>query len=263
MTLDPNNPAPSYPDPIYPGDPTPVPFSRIPTVAERRPSGVILAAITLGFASLGVLLMAGISVVAAVAISHSPGLVAAAQAHSAPPVVIPGGMPGAVPPAAPPSATALVMIYIVMAVIALGLAAWGITTVVGLLRLKQWARISIMIQGGLVAICAGFFTMGAVLAPIMMKSMQMPSNVNPSQMHIVFAAFALISGLIALIGVWWIVYFALRGPREAFAPTPQSLAPGTFAPRAIAQPIPIRPTGPITDFTVAQPLAQDEQEPHN
>ncbi|SEF93304.1 hypothetical protein SAMN05421819_1404 [Bryocella elongata] len=223
-------------------DPAFVPISSTPApVSERRPTGVVIAALTLGLASLGLLVMAGFLAVAVVVVGKSPQMLAAAQSGT------PQG-------AMPPSIAAIQLIYVAMSIVSLGLAVWGGVTVVGLFRLKPWARISIMVQGGLVAASAGFFALICLIAPLMMSSMKLPSNVSSSQMHIVFAVMGLIAGLVALVGVWWIVYFALRGAREVFSP---SSRPGqSFGSRsAIATPaLPPRQVGPITDFSVAQPL---------
>lgn len=211
-------------------------------VSQRRPSGVVGAAVALALASLGLLFAAALCGLAAVFMGKAPQVasqMAAAQASS--------GHGGAVPP----SLAMLVAVYVLMAMASLALAVWGGVTVAGLLRLKPWARVSIMIQGGLLAAAGGFWATGSLMAPMMMRSMQLPPNVSAAQLRMIFVLFALAGAAVALVGVWWIVYFALKSTGAAFRP----LAAGP-APIAVPRP-PSRPEL-ITDFTVAQPLPPNE-----
>jgi len=226
------------------------------SVAERRPTGVVIAALTLGLATLAALGSAGIGVMAAVLVHKSPQALAAAQAQAQAQSQVQGTVP--------PSVAAIMLVYAMMTIIGLGLAVWGGVTIVGLLRLKPWARISIMAQGGIVAVVAGFFTLGCLLAPLMASAMKLPPTVSQSQMRLVFAGMGLVSGLIALVGVWWIVYFALRRTREAFSPgarPAQAVNGRPWGAPPMTSRVQPQQVGPITDFSVAQPLPAEEDKP--
>jgi hypothetical protein len=108
-----------------------------------------------------------------------------------------------------------------LATIGLGLAAWGITTSVGLFRLRRWARFSTLIIGGLLV----FFGVPGMLIMIVMAviSLPAPSGIDPAQAHtmqivsrIAFAGMTFIYALVSGIGIWWLVYFNRKTVRESF-----------------------------------------------
>jgi hypothetical protein len=147
-----------------------------------------------------------------------------------------------------------VMIFAILFYLAL--AAWAIATVVGLFRMRSWARISIMIIGGGLVAIGLFSTAVSVAMPAMMKSMPPIPGVDPALMRIVFLIVAALWLFVAAVGVWWLVYFALRNTREAFAQAAaqRGLSP-TSAGTSAAYPV---PSSPMSDFTVARPLAQEQ-----
>jgi hypothetical protein len=185
-------------------------------------------------------LMAGISVLGTVMARHMPVTVEAPGMASQP-----GFLLG-------------FMIFAILFYLAL--AAWAIATVVGLFRMRSWARISIMIIGGGLAAIGLFSTLMSMAMPHIMKSMPPTPGADPTMMRIVFIVFAVIWLLIAAIGLWWLVYFALRNTREAFAQAKdQQGLPTTGTGMAAAYPAPAYPppTSPLTDFTVARPLPHE------
>ena len=97
----------------------------------KRPVGLILTAIVLGFIALSQLGMAALMTVT--------GFIGRSGIHSA--------RPGA--PALPPSF--LLYFTIGLAIIMAFLATWAILTLVGLLRLINAARISVLVIGGCLA----------------------------------------------------------------------------------------------------------------
>lgn len=104
----------------------------------------------------------------------------------------------------------------------LAFAAWGITTAVGVYRVRRWARISILIIAG----CLGFlsfFSILGLLAAITMPQ-PIPAGVNPTQTHstqfmmrVVLAAIALLYAVGLGIAVWWLAYFNRPSVRALFA----------------------------------------------
>lgn len=85
---------------------------------------------------------------------------------------------------------------------------WGTTTSIGLFRLRNWARISIVVFAVLLAF------VGLLAAPFMML-IPPPPNVPPSYntVRIVIAVFY---GLLGLLGVFWVYYFCRRATRDVF-----------------------------------------------
>jgi hypothetical protein len=99
-----------------------------------------------------------------------------------------------------------------------GLCAW---TVVGLFRLQKWARISVVILGGVLAFFS--FVNAIVYLAIGLGSLEafVPApnapTVSPLMIKMVFLGLAGFAFLCAGIGVWWLVYFNLRRIRELFS----------------------------------------------
>jgi hypothetical protein len=101
---------------------------------------------------------------------------------------------------------------------------WCLWTVVGLFRFKLWARYSIIVIGVL------DFVFFALLSALMVFARNSPliggldAHPNPGMP---FSVGAMMLGLaafyaaLALIGVWWVVYFNLRQVRLAFASGPR------------------------------------------
>jgi hypothetical protein len=112
---------------------------------------------------------------------------------------------------------------------------FGIATGVGLIYLRNWARISILIWGGL----SVFF--GVIGIPIAYLSLSSPPtnvpNLPPESMQTVRSLLLLIYGLPLLVGVWWIVLFSRRSVKAQFAGTLVSADPSL--PRKPACPTPI------------------------
>ena len=193
---------------------------------NRKPTGVILSAIVLGFAALSLLLATIGTVAFSVVIAHSPEVIASA----------PGG------PAPPPSL--LTGIFVFCTFVCLALTAWVIATLVGILRLKPWARISIIVIGVATVLFTLLGIMGTLMSQVILSGTAMPPGADPTILHAVLLTSIITQIAIGAIGVWWISYFASRSTRAIFTPTQPSVTP----------PPPTPPQYPITDFSTAQPL---------
>jgi hypothetical protein len=161
----------------------------------RRPAGVIVAAVVLGLMTCVGLFGTLISF-ATVFFVHNPAL---------------------------PNQAAVKMI---MAVVSLIFLAWFVFcafVVVGLFRMRQWARYSIIVIGALTAVFGAALCIG-MIAVRNFASPQGPAA--PANMSIFFIFMGLFYGGIGLIGVWWMVYFNFKSVRLAFAgqATAESLA---------------------------------------
>ena len=191
----------------------------------RKPAGVIVSAILLIVFSLFMLLGAFFSLVMAAAFKGNPDLVV--------------GAPGA----AAPTPGLVIAMMAFGALFHLALTVWGFSTSIGLFRMKNWARISIMIIGGLIAVVGLFSAAICAILPSFMKTQALPPNVSPATLSAVFLVFAVICLVITGIGIGWLIYFALRRTREAFA------LPAAYVPTST-----MAYGRPLTDFTIAQPL---------
>ena len=89
------------------------------------------------------------------------------------------------------------------------LGGWGTTTAIGLFRLRNWARVSMLIFAVFLAF-TGVFT-----GPVFL-SMPPPPTAPPNYgtMRIVIAA---IYGALGVLGLFWLYYFSRRATREAFS----------------------------------------------
>src|SRR6185437_15245720 len=162
----------------------------LPTPAPQRPTGLVLAAIMLALLTcMG--LFTGLSILLASVLIPAP---ATAQFP------------------------AIQAVEIGMGVITLLVAVFCGFTVVGLFRVKRWARISILVLGGLLAcFCLFSALLSGAMAFIPSAVVQGNSGISPSMMRIVFLGSSVFYLCVALIGVWWLVYFNLRRIRALFA----------------------------------------------
>jgi hypothetical protein len=93
-----------------------------------------------------------------------------------------------------------------------GLAAWGVTTAVGLFRLRGWARWSTIVVGALLVV---FGAPGA----LMMAIVQFPaaSGAPAGLMTGIKIGVVCFYAILALLGAWWLYYFHTTGVRAQFA----------------------------------------------
>lgn len=130
-------------------------------------------------------------------------------------------------PAAPPGG------LLVAALAYAALAAWGIATGVGILKLQAWARISVIAMSALAifgCVCGGI---GIAFLPELLKGM--PNQQVPPNFAVIMAVISLVVLLIPLgVAIWWLILFtrkrvalefATRGvamkTSALFAPAPQ------------------------------------------
>jgi hypothetical protein len=178
--------------------PTPAPFPDRLAPLMKRPIGVILTCVVLGFNGafqlLGALLTAVAAVLAYQSTKRPSGDFSLQNS---------GFLAGV-----------LLGLSLVLAI----LAAWSIATLVGLARLRNWARYSVLIIGGCLAALSLLSILGLVFATALMPSLATPPNVPASTMHIVFLSEALFWIFAGAIAGWWLVYFNLRTTKTYFLP---------------------------------------------
>jgi len=110
--------------------------------------------------------------------------------------------------AIPPFARSMVAAIVSLSA---GLAIFGVFTCIGLLRLKKWARISMLVWGGVMAAISGTMFLFTSLVPMP----EMPADSVPSLPY-VRILMSVIYGIQFLIGVWWLLLFNKRAVKEQF-----------------------------------------------
>jgi hypothetical protein len=169
----------------------------------RRPGGVVASAIILTVISL-LEILGALGMALAASINRNMGPVAVQSAPAAPaPLWMPDFMYG-------------------MAIFFLLLAGWGIATAIGIIRLRRWARYSILIIGGGMAFL-GLTSMSGILL-FLAVPLPTPRGLDAAQAHSMqmVARFGLFMGALAYaavlaIGIWWLVYFNRKSVRSVFA----------------------------------------------
>ncbi len=153
----------------------------------RRPVGVILAAIILGLiALLGIL--GETAALGLVFFYHSPLIPNLPFVR--PLMVVTNGL--------------LLLFFLYCA--------W---TVVGLFRMRPWARISIAAIGGVVALFS--LTIGLAVLWAGRFTQYLPPGPSSGMAQTVLTAVAVFYFAIALVGIWWLVYFTRGRVRDRFA----------------------------------------------
>jgi MFS family permease len=112
------------------------------------------------------------------------------------------------------------------------LSIFGIVTGIGLLLLRNWARISAMAWAGVCVFTA------AIGIPIgFFITLPNAPNVPEETMHVVRWFFLVIYGLPLMVGVWWLILFNRKAIREQFV-RPTTLLDPT-APQKLRCPLPV------------------------
>jgi hypothetical protein len=122
----------------------------------------------------------------------------------------------ALPAGVLPVATAMMIGFLALAVL-------GIFTGIGLLRLRNWARISALVWAGISAPCCAL-----VLLVFMLIPMPAPPNGPPAVMYFVRIFSLLFYGVPLAVGIWWLVLFNTKAVAAQFTgPTVGSEATAT------------------------------------
>jgi hypothetical protein len=108
----------------------------------------------------------------------------------------------------------------VMAGVMFALTAWGVTTAIGLIRLRRWARVCILVFSVFMAFCFG--SAAVVMAFVPLPS---PPNAPPGLMTGVRIGIVCVYGLLTLIGGWWLYLFNRASVVAQFAPGPPPARP--------------------------------------
>lgn len=192
----------------------------------KKPVGIILSAVVLSLVGIFCLLMSALMVFAGIGGDH---------------------------PVSTPMPHFYTFLLVGMAVFYFCIALWMALTAYGILRLRRWARYSILIISG----CIAFFSlMSALGIAVSYFAMPQQPNVDPHILSIVFFAIVLFELTFTAIGTGLFIYFIRRPTRELFeaanpailqsypAPEPNPTPDGTFQ-----APPPPYPTVPHKTYT--------------
>ena len=128
-----------------------------------------------------------------------------------------------VPPIAPAMMAAFIAIFYA------GSGAWGTVSAIGLLRLRNWARICFAVFGGILCLSSGFGVLGSLAAMwFLPQTLPTGDNVPPGLITGMFVAFGAIALLCAALGIWWIIYFNRPKVRVHFLGEDAASAPRQF-----------------------------------
>ena len=161
----------------------------MPADTANKPAGISIAAIVLALMAIVGLLVAGL-LVAVLFLKHYP--------------IVPNI----------PTVRLFVVCFDLLIFL---LVVWSIWTVVGLFQLKPWARFSMLALGALDLCFFGVQSVGLLMLRSRSDiSMTMPTGPNGIHVSTVLLEIAAFDAVLALIGVWWLVYFSLPHVRLAF-----------------------------------------------
>ena len=170
----------------------------------KRPLGLTLASVVLGMAALGQLLFAAFILFVSFVVKHDSS-----------------GPYTANTPGAPFTPAIMGYVFLGTALFIALLACWAITTIVGLLRLRNWARISILVIGGGLVFFGGFSIFGLIATWLIQSKLPPPPHLSHSIQLATFTVMGTFYAFIAAIGVWWLVYFNRATTRSLFVrPSP-------------------------------------------
>jgi hypothetical protein len=110
-----------------------------------------------------------------------------------------------------------VFILVGYAALLLAVGGWSIASAIGLLRLKSWARVSVMILGGLLAVFALFGLIGAGIVSFTPLPIPPGQPAPPQQVKAIIALVLAVFSLAQMaVGIWWIVFLSRRSVGEQF-----------------------------------------------
>ena len=164
----------------------------------RRPVPIILTAVLLGFLAGGELLLAVSMVFAGV-------------------VFLTKSLPTPPPTPFPPSFLPIMMFL--FSLLFAAFAGWSIVTLVGLVRLRSWARYSVLVIAGLLAVFGGISAVTSFVMPFLMPvppAVQNQPAADPAMMRVIFFVIGAVYAFFAAIGIALLVYYNLARMRALF-----------------------------------------------
>jgi hypothetical protein len=133
------------------------------------------------------------------------------------------------PSGQPVSPIPFVVMTAFLLVFYIGFGAWGIVSAIGLLRLRNWARICFAIFGGILCLVSVFGAFGSLMAMQFVPRTLPPGNDVPAGLITgMFVVFGIVALLCTGLGVWWMIYFNRSRVRVQFIGEAAAAAPRRF-----------------------------------
>jgi hypothetical protein len=140
-------------------------------------------------------------------------------------------------PAMPQAPSFLKYTQIFTVFLVIGAGAWGIATAVGLLRMREWSRISQIVFAALLLLVS----VPVILVFLFIPFDELASGGNPQMgAHLMSVVRIFITGFyasLAALAAWWIYYFNTRAVRADFAGQPTSAITAAAATGALPGPM--------------------------
>jgi hypothetical protein len=164
----------------------------------KKSAGVTVAGILAIVGSVGFLAFGSFAILAGIMLQANPDLIPRQQG---------------IPTATFPIPAVLFMESVVL--FALGI--FGITAAIGLLRLRNWARISFAIFGGVLCPLSVLSVLGTLMAMFVLPRIVPPDpNIPPGLLTVLFGFYLVFELLVGALAAWWVVYFTRRKVKEQF-----------------------------------------------
>lgn len=94
------------------------------------------------------------------------------------------------------------------------LAAWGIATGVGVLQLRPWARISIIVMSGMAVFSSVCGALGIMMVPVLL---QQEPGVPVAAIKVVMFVGLIMAAVPLAIAIWWLILFTRKRVQLEFA----------------------------------------------
>lgn len=137
-------------------------------------------------------------------------------------------------------------ILITEAIVVFAFAGWGLATGIGLLYLKRWARISLLVFAGILAFISFFSALFLAFIPLPhAHDPNLPVNFS----SIMRAVVGLFYGAFAALGGFWLYFFNKQSVKAQFQPkqpVPESAAGDLFVGTAVPAPAANPPARPLS-----------------
>src|SRR5262249_10191756 len=135
------------------------------------------------------------------------------------------------PPAAgqPVPAIAPAVMLAFISIFYIGCGVWGIVSAIGVLRLRNWARICFAVFGGILCFTSVSGMFGLLMAMrFVPQTVPNGSDVPPGLITSIFVVVGIFGLLCAGLGIWWIMYFNRSKVKVQFLGEAAASAPRQF-----------------------------------
>jgi multisubunit Na+/H+ antiporter MnhE subunit len=172
----------------------------------KKSAGVIVSGVLAILGSVASVAFGGFAVILAILFRSSPELLAQQQTV--------------------PMPFSFTAVLLVEAAVFVAIGIFGIAAAIGLMRLRNWARISFLIFAGILSfICVVGVFMTLLIMLVLPQALPSDPNVPPGILRAVFAFYLVVELLVGALAVWWLVYFTRRNIKEQFMTPAEAALP--------------------------------------